>query len=441
MLYQFDMGEGKSRYYYGDRSPVYTYHGPNAYYLRHEAPPTPPVLRQWEVEPCDNIGIAMEFYAAAIIIKCDGKFGVLLRDKCLGGMGDGGRYGASSFPCVYDNVRLPDRFSGARLFKRGDVLCGFISVCKGGKWANLLLSEGPLGGKVTSKLANQFVFDTAEEAEKWMEENKETVDISFASLFPRSKPVRFLMVADIHTSGTDGLDPAECDAAIVAGDFIADTPRLPDHEYRKALKNDPFFAWCGKNPDLPVFLIPGNHDHVAESHPDWIEWPGNIVRLLDGEGIEENGVGLAADGAFEFKGLKLWGIPWSSSYSRRSGFLCPDDELLKKFDAMPSNLDVLVLHGPPMFDGSESAPDKEAGRTDAHFGNATIRAAVLAKKPRLAVCGHIHQGAHEPTKLGETIVVNVGRVEHKHDRTPSYSPAYVAFNPDGTIDVTPAKRL
>ncbi len=241
--------------------------------------------------------------------------------------------------------------------------------------------------------------------------------------------IRFMLVADIHNSGTDGLDPVGCDAAIVAGDFIADTPRLPDDEYQRALKDDLFFAWCRNHPDLPVFLIPGNHDRVAESHPEWIEWPENVVRLD------------TADGAAKFNGLQLWGVPWNSSYSRRSGFLCPDEELVKRLDAMPSNLDVLVLHGPPMFEGSESAPDKEVGRPDTHFGNATIRAAVLAKNPRLAVCGHIHQGSHEPAKLGETIVVNVSRVEHKHDRTPTYSPGYVTFHADGTIDVTPAERL
>ena len=31
--------------------------------------------------------------------------------------------------------------------------------------------------------------------------------------------VRFLLVADIHNGGTDGLDPTDCHAAIVAGDF------------------------------------------------------------------------------------------------------------------------------------------------------------------------------------------------------------------------------
>ena len=240
MLYQFDMGGGMSRYYLGI-SPVETYHGPHAYYMRKEAPPTPPVVGQWEVEQCGHTGcIASVFYPAAIIVKRDGKFGVLLRDKCFG-MNDGARYGASSYPCVYDDIKIPPY--GAHHFKRGNVDCGYIPVCKGGKWAILLLSGEPFDGKATSALAGPFVFNTAEEAEKWMEENKETVDISFALPCHPDKPVRFLLVADIHNSGTDGLDPTGCDAAIVAGDFIADTPLLPDDEYRKAINKTPFFVW------------------------------------------------------------------------------------------------------------------------------------------------------------------------------------------------------
>ena len=215
MLYQFDMGEGKSRYYLGNGSPVDTYHGLDTYHLRKVAPPTPPVVGQWEVEPCGHVGIAMEFYSAAEIIKCDGKFGVLLRDKCFG-MNDGARYGASSYPCVYDDMKIPNFGGGAYPFKRGNVPCGYIPVCKGGKWTNLLLAEPSGSGEVTSALAGPFVFDTAEEAEKWMAENGDLTQGEQQPMNTTDNPVRFMMAADIQNSGTDGLDPAGCDAAIEA---------------------------------------------------------------------------------------------------------------------------------------------------------------------------------------------------------------------------------
>lgn len=242
-------------------------------------------------------------------------------------------------------------------------------------------------------------------------------------------PVRFMMVADIHNSGTDGLDPAGCDAAIVAGDFKFHGWSSCHEEWKDKVNDDPFFKWCNGHPKLPVFLIPGNHDRVVERCPDWVKWPKNVVRLD------------AANGAVEFRGLKIWGAPWSLEHSRGSVYSCSEDDLAEKFSAMPEGLDVLVLHCPPKLTDAEGGADKDVGDTGAHFGSESIRKAVLAKKPRLVVCGHIHQGTREPAKLGETIVVNAGRVRHKSDKAPSFSPAYVTFNPGGTLDVTPAKRL
>ena len=253
--------------------------------------------------------------------------------------------------------------------------------------------------------------------------------------------VSFLAVSDIHNSWNDGIDPTGYDAMIVAGDFINDVRWLPDDEYRNAIKDTSFFVWCRKHLDLPVFLIPGNHDRVVENHPEWIEWPENIIRLHTGNGAEDKGISRSADGAFEFKGIRIFGMPWSSGYSRGSGFLCFDEQLRGKLDAMPFNLDILVVHGPPMIEDSEGASDKDVGKSGAHFGNETIRSAIIAKKPRLVICGHVHQGSREPAKLGETIVINASLVKHKRDASPAYSPAYVMFNTDGTFDVTPAKRI
>ncbi len=108
---------------------------------------------------------------------------------------------------------------------------------------------------------------------------------------------------------------------------------------------------------------------------------------------------------------------------------------------MPDNLDVLVLHGPPRLEDSEGGADKDCGHSEDHFGSTAIREAILAKRPRLVICGHIHQGSREPSNLAGTVVMNVGRVGHKSDEAPSYSPAIIEFSPPREIDTTPAKEL
>ena len=67
--------------------------------------------------------------------------------------------------------------------------------------------------------------------------------------------VRILLVSDIHNSGTEGMDPTGCDAAIVAGDFKSHGWSSCDPAWRHAVNDDPFFRWCDAHPDLPVFLV------------------------------------------------------------------------------------------------------------------------------------------------------------------------------------------
>jgi Icc-related predicted phosphoesterase len=42
------------------------------------------------------------------------------------------------------------------------------------------------------------------------------------------------------------------------------------------------------------------------------------------------------------------------------------------------------------------------------LGSTAIRNAVLAKTPKLVVCGHIHASSGKQSNLGDSIVVNAG---------------------------------
>lgn len=239
--------------------------------------------------------------------------------------------------------------------------------------------------------------------------------------------VRFLLVADIHNSGTDGLDLTGCDAAIVAGDFLKHPGRYYHAGDRDAINNTPLFQWCNAHPDFPVFLIPGNHDCVVEHSPDWIVWPKNVIRL--------DTVG----GSVEFKGLKIFGTPWTKPHPEHDGvFVAEEKELRAKFNDIPANLDILVTHGPPMLFEGEGGLDYDRNHVS-HIGSTALREAILEKKPKLVVCGHAHGGTRDEVIIGASRIINVGRVLGY--RTPRFSPAFVVIGSDGTIDVTPAKPL
>ena len=62
---------------------------------------------------------------------------------------------------------------------------------------------------------------------------------------------------------------------------------------------------------------------------------------------------------------------------------------------------VLVLHSPP-----QGHCDSNGGGD--HFGSPALLAAIEAKRPCLAVCGHIHESWGCESQIGETPVRNLG---------------------------------
>ncbi len=62
---------------------------------------------------------------------------------------------------------------------------------------------------------------------------------------------------------------------------------------------------------------------------------------------------------------------------------------------------VLVLHSPPF----ATTVDKVDKR---HTGNKDFRSFIERIKPKMVICGHIHETAGKKDKIGETIVINPG---------------------------------
>ena len=62
---------------------------------------------------------------------------------------------------------------------------------------------------------------------------------------------------------------------------------------------------------------------------------------------------------------------------------------------------VLVLHSPPL--GHCDADS--SGRS---LGSSALLGAIEDKRPRLAVCGHIHESWGKRSQLGETEIANLG---------------------------------
>jgi len=167
---------------------------------------------------------------------------------------------------------------------------------------------------------------------------------------------------------------AEADAVIGAGDFASVHEGLEETIGALAAI------------EAPTVLVPGNNetaDALREAAAGW-----SAATVLHGEGTAIDGI--------EFYGLGAGGpiTPWDWSFDL-------DDDLAGEMLAACPESAVLVLHSPPH-------GHCDSGGAGDHFGSKALLAAVEQKRPRLAVCGHIHESWGCQSQIGETPLYNLG---------------------------------
>jgi uncharacterized protein len=190
--------------------------------------------------------------------------------------------------------------------------------------------------------------------------------------------MRILAFSDLHRDLAQGAKlaemSAEADVVIGAGDFAS------IHEGLEEMIG----ALAGI--DKPTVLIPGNNetaDALREAATAW-----SAATVLHGDGTQIDGVEFFGLGA----GIPI--TPWDWSFDL-------DDEAATEMLAPCPRDAVLVLHSPPR-DHCDSAAD------GGHFGSPALLRAIEEKRPRLAVCGHIHESWGCESEVGGTPVHNLG---------------------------------
>jgi uncharacterized protein len=138
--------------------------------------------------------------------------------------------------------------------------------------------------------------------------------------------------------------------------------------------------------ETPTVLVPGNNETEEALRAAAAGWSGATV--LHGGGTAIDGVELFGLGG----GVPV--TPWDWSFDLDEGAAaemlgpCPEQALL-------------VLHSPPR-------GHCDASGSGEHFGSEALLRAIEEKRPRLAVCGHIHESWGCESRIGETPVRNLG---------------------------------
>ncbi len=187
--------------------------------------------------------------------------------------------------------------------------------------------------------------------------------------------MKFLVFSDTHGDSklVDAVEKRakddDIDFVIIPGDFTNFSQSI-----KAILKR---FNKFGKK----IYLLPGNHEE-GEEYSKTIKKHDNLIDLnkthMEMEGYVFLGYG--GDGfSLEDKEFRKLARTWYGNFKKKKV--------------------VLVTHGPP----NNTKLDLVGKR---HVGNKDYRKFIERIKPKLAICGHIHDTAGVVDKLGETKLIN-----------------------------------
>ena len=192
--------------------------------------------------------------------------------------------------------------------------------------------------------------------------------------------MRLLAFSDLHCDRTAAAHLAdlarEVDVVVGAGDFAIQHRGLDDTI--RALASI----------TVPAVLVPGNGEYTeALEGACRAHWPSATV--LHGTGTSVGGHSFfGLGGGVPITPFGDWSFDLSEDQARVLLEDCPDHA-------------VLVTHSPP-----RDACDLDAGGTP--LGSLAIREAVVRRKPRLVICGHVHASWTRRARIGDSMVVNAG---------------------------------
>lgn len=139
--------------------------------------------------------------------------------------------------------------------------------------------------------------------------------------------------------------------------------------------------------DIPMILIPGNHEENEEDLKKLIKETKNIIYLHSG--------------SYEVNDIIFFGYG-GGGFSKIDPVF---ERIMNKFKKTVKDKKVIFVTHAPVF---ETKTDYIPGL--GHVGDKSILKAIKEIKPILVVCGHIHDSAGTVDRVGDTVIVNPGPV-------------------------------
>jgi hypothetical protein len=230
--------------------------------------------------------------------------------------------------------------------------------------------------------------------------------------------MRIVAVSDLH-----GYLPeiSPCDLLIVAGDVCIDRfgPFLAVHDpdQQKAWFNRTVRPWLAAAPAKHRILTWGNHDWCGQKCSFAADSPAQ-ASTSDLQIVVDEATSVPLPPRRD-SSLSVWATPWSNQFLNWA-FMKSPPELELVYAAIPEGIDVLVSHQPPYGYGDRYR-DVGSGKVE-HLGSHELLAAIKRVKPKLVICGHIHD-AHGRFDCDGIPIYNVTLVDERY--RPVWSPTVI----------------
>jgi Icc-related predicted phosphoesterase len=188
--------------------------------------------------------------------------------------------------------------------------------------------------------------------------------------------LKFIAISDTHGQHYS-LTLPKADAIIHAGDLTmkGDKSEVTD-----------FLFWFHQLHYKYKIFIAGNHDFYFEKNS-----AEEIKKMIP------EGVFYLNDSGIEIEGIHIWGSPvtpwfYNWAFNRHRG-----DAIKKHWDMVPPGTDLLVTHGPAY----NTLDTNTRGES---IGCQELLNKILDIKPKVHVCGHIHESFGSMTKYNVKII-------------------------------------
>jgi Icc-related predicted phosphoesterase len=134
-----------------------------------------------------------------------------------------------------------------------------------------------------------------------------------------------------------------------------------------------FLFWFEKLNFKHKIFIPGNHDFYFENRPG-----SEIKKMIP------RGVIYLNDSGSSINGINIWGSPITPWYNNWAFNRHRGEPIKKHWDMVPPDTDILITHG-PIYN------TLDLNMKGDHTGCKDLLNRIIELKPKVHVCGHIHE--------------------------------------------------